>query len=90
MKITLDKLTHSNWEIKFEELNNDNNHVKSLYEQKKEYKNQRIEDAYNDKNVKAVLSHFPNAKLLDVIDAIPLPKAQDLIDSINNNDETED
>jgi DNA polymerase III subunit gamma/tau len=91
LKSNLDALTYDNWTIDLKP----NTHLKpnaeinkSIYETKKEYKNTLIEEAGNDTLIKAIFTHFPDAKIVQVNEAIALPTEQDLLDTSNHTTET--
>ncbi len=90
LKTNLDALTYDSWTIDLkqnEHLNPDAEINKSIYETKKEHKNTLIEEAGNDRLIKAIFTHFPDAKIVQVNEAISLPTEQDLLETSNDNTE---
>ncbi len=91
LKTNLDALTYDSWTIDLkqnEHLNPDAEINKSIYETKKEHKNTLIEEAGNDRLIKAIFTHFPDAKIVQVHEAISLATEQDLLDTSNDTTET--
>jgi DNA polymerase-3 subunit gamma/tau len=96
LKTSLDTLTQTVWTINFKTDTHgtpDTAHHKSIYEIKKEHKNTLIDAAHTDTIIKAVFTYFPDAKITQVTQAMPLPTEQDLLEAnnqINETNETEE
>ncbi len=92
LKTTLDALTECAWQIDIKKNLPDNTDHKSIFDIKKAHKNNLIEEAQNDKIIKAILETMPSAKIIHVTEAIALPNTEDLLnsDSDNHNSEIEE
>lgn len=82
LKTALDKLTGCVWEIILKAtLENVQVQKKSIYEAKKEIKNNLLDTAQDDPLVKAVLTTFNTAKLIEVTTRNALPLDTDLLET---------